>query len=106
VSKKLYSFRADTTLLDGLRVLADRRRVTVTEIMHEILYEGLRLAGINAQEDARSPKEFDTELSSKSLEALHVSSYKHSPDLIEQLRADTEAMKVQIEELKSQIEKS
>ncbi|NEQ99115.1 MAG: hypothetical protein F6K30_20750 [Cyanothece sp. SIO2G6] len=42
MKKKLYSFRADIDLLDSLREEADERRVTVTELMHELLYQGLK----------------------------------------------------------------
>ena len=45
VMKKLYSFRADTRLLDALREESDIRGVTVTDLMHEFLYDGLEKAG-------------------------------------------------------------
>lgn len=47
--KKLYSFRADVSLLEALREESDARDITVTDLMHEFLYDGLKRSGKEIQ---------------------------------------------------------
>lgn len=50
--KKLYSFRADTALLNALRTRADEEQTTVSELMHRLLSEAL---GIENEKNQSPP---------------------------------------------------
>lgn len=41
VTKKLYSFRAEPQLLEALREKAETEGVTVSELIHRLLYESM-----------------------------------------------------------------
>lgn len=43
-TKKLYSIRLDINILDALRSRADEEDVTISELIHQLLSEGLDLA--------------------------------------------------------------
>lgn len=74
--KKLYSFRADVSALDALREESDSKGVTVTELIHEYIYDGLRRAGRDVRANTVNPIDGNT---------LACTSSENMPDTVDSL---------------------
>lgn len=113
--KKLYSFRADTDLLEALREESDAKGITVTDLMHEFLYDGLKKNGreiqanidnpkINMEEDLNSQVEklnklLEQQLASSSSKSLDEAIEKRLQKLRDELKDEISEIKANIQDL-------